>query len=196
MKKGYQYTVIFMLISAAIFTGILATTQAAMNPRIDANQEQARQKNLLYAFNLPVGESSEQNTATYNKYIQPETRTIDGKSVAAYKQVDDAGKLQGYAFTFKGPALWGTIAGYLAVSADLTTIKGLTFTEQNETPGLGGRIDEPPFKEQFRNLPLPAGTIGYTEGLDAISGATLSSNAVLQALNNLKQDVISKWEVK
>ncbi len=197
MKKGYQYTIVFMLIVAAVFTAILATTQAAMNPRIAANQEVLRQQNLLYAFDIPTGESPEEVQATYEANIEEDFRTIDGKEVLAYRQVDEAGNVKGYAFPFTGPALWGTISGYLAVTEDLSTMKGLTFTEQNETPGLGGRIDEAPFKEQFRGVPLPEGTISYgQEGLDAISGATQSSNAVIAVLNNLKNDVISKWEVE
>lgn len=197
MKKGYQYTVVFMLIVAAIFTSVLATTQTAMNPMIAVNQEIARQQNLLYAFNIPAGESNEEVQATYLANIEEDTRTVDGQEVHAFRQVDDAGQVVGYAFPFTGPALWGSISGYLAVSQDLTTILGLTFTSQNETPGLGGRIDEPPFKEQFRGIPLPDGDITYRqEGLDAISGATQSSNAVLVVLNNLNRNVISKWEVE
>lgn len=197
MKKGYQYTIVFMLIVAAVFTAILATTQAAMNPRIAANQEIARQQNLLYAFNITTGESDEEIQAAYEANIEEDIRTIDGEEIHAFRQVDESGQVKGYAFPFTGPALWGSISGYLAVTEDLATIKGLTFTDQNETPGLGGRIDEPPFKEQFRDVPLPEGSISYgQEGLDAISGATQSSNAVIAVLNNLKNDVISKWEVE
>lgn len=197
MKKGYQYTIVFMLIVAAVFTAILATTQAAMNPRIAANQEVARQQNLLYAFDIPTGESPEEVQAAYEANIEKDFRTVDGEEIRAYRQVDGAGNTLGYAFPFTGPALWGSISGYLAVTEDLSTMKGLTFTEQNETPGLGGRIDEAPFKEQFRGVPLPEGAISYgQEGLDAISGATQSSNAVIAVLNDLKNNVISKWEVE
>ena len=200
MKKGYLYTVIFMIIMASLFTAILATAQTSMNPQIKDNREIGRQKNLLYAFNLPSGTTNEEVAATYTKYIKPDTRTIDGNVIDAYKLVDDAGATQGYAFPFSGPALWGTIKGYLSTTQDLKTIKGLTFTEQNETPGLGGRIDEAPFKEQWRDVPMPTGDIKYgpvgDKQLDAISGATQSSNAVTKALNELKNNVISKWEVQ
>lgn len=200
MKKGYQYTVIFMIIVASLFTALLATAQTSMNPMINENREIARQKNLLYAFNIPSGTTNDEVKTVYDKYIQPETRTIDGKEVKAFKLMDDAGAVNGYAFPFSGPALWGNISGYLATSEDLATIKGLTFTEQNETPGLGGRIDEAPFKDQWRDLPMPEGEIKYGQAgdkrLDAISGATQSSNAVTKVLNELKNNIISKWEVQ
>lgn len=198
MKRSYQYTVVFMIIMAGFFTAILATGQAAMNPRIAQNQEIARQQSLLYAFDIPSGGTNAEVTAAYEKYIQPDTRTIDGQEIQAFRQVDDAGAVQGYAFPFSGAALWGTIRGYLAVDQDLATIKGLTFTEQNETPGLGGRIDEEPFKSQWRGIPLPEGDIRYGQvgdkQLDAISGATQSSTAVTRVVNELKKNVISKWE--
>ncbi|MFZ2257315.1 MAG: FMN-binding protein [Clostridiaceae bacterium] len=200
MKKGYLYTVIFMIIMASLFTALLATAQTTVNPQIKENQEIGRQRNLLYAFNIPTGTTNDEVKAAYTKYIQPETRTIDGKTVEAFKLVDDAGATQGYAFPFSGPALWGTISGYLSTSSDLTTIKGLTFTAQNETPGLGGRIDEAPFKEQWRDVPMPTGDIKYgpvgDKQLDAISGATQSSNAVTKALNEVKNTILSKWEVQ
>lgn len=199
MKRSYQYTVVFMIIMAGFFTAILATGQAAMNPRIAQNQENARKQAILYAFDIPAGATNEEISATFGKYIQPENRTVDGQEVQAFRQVDDAGAVQGYAFPFSGSALWGTIRGYLAVNQDLTAIKGLTFTEQNETPGLGGRIDEEPFKVQWRGVPLPEGDIRYGQigdkRLDAISGATQSSTAVTKVINELKNNVISKWEV-
>ncbi len=197
MKRSYQYTVIFMILVASIFTAILATAQAAMDPRIAENREIARQSALLYAFDIEPGASVSE---TYAKYVQPETRTIDGETVEAFKAVDEAGAVTGYAFPFEGAALWGTIRGYLALNEDLSVIRGLTFTEQNETPGLGGRIDEEPFKAQWRGVPLPEGDLAYgpigDKQVDAISGATQSSTAVTRTLNELKANVIAKWEVQ
>ena len=200
MKRSYQYTVIFMIIVASVFTAVLATAQASMTPRIELNQEIARQKSLLYAFDIEHGSTDEEVNATYEKFIEPDTRTIDGEEIEAYKQVDESGAIKGYAFPFSGPALWGTIKGYLAVTEDLSEVKGLTFTEQNETPGLGGRIDEDPFKEQWRGVPIPEGNFSYgkvgDKQVDAVSGATQSSTAVTKVLSELKNNVISKWEVQ
>ena len=83
-----------------------------------------------------------------------------------------------------GQGLWGSIRGYLGVSASFDRLLGLEFVEQNETPGLGGRIDEAWFKAQFTDLPLQHGEeLVYGENLDAVTGATSSSNAVLRIVN-------------
>jgi Na+-transporting NADH:ubiquinone oxidoreductase subunit C len=74
-------------------------------------------------------------------------------------------------------------------------IKGLAFTEQNETPGLGGRIEEDWYKEQFKGTTL-SGSLSYGEetGLDAITGATSTSNAVLKILNTFIETTLKELE--
>ena len=55
----------------------------------------------------------------------------------------------------------------------------------NETAGLGARAQEKEFTDQFVGK---SGPFAYGEnGVDAIAGATVTSNAVLEALNSLLQ---------
>jgi Na+-transporting NADH:ubiquinone oxidoreductase subunit C len=42
-----------------------------------------------------------------------------------------------------GQGLWSTMYGFIALDRDLKTVKGFTFYEHAETPGLGGEIDNP-----------------------------------------------------
>ncbi|MDH3329521.1 MAG: Na(+)-translocating NADH-quinone reductase subunit C [Desulfobulbaceae bacterium] len=41
----------------------------------------------------------------------------------------------------RGKGLWSTMYGYLALDADLKTIRGISFYQHGETPGLGGEIE-------------------------------------------------------
>jgi Na+-transporting NADH:ubiquinone oxidoreductase subunit C len=43
----------------------------------------------------------------------------------------------------EGMGMWGTVYGFLALDRDGNTVRGLTFYEQKETPGLGGEIANP-----------------------------------------------------
>jgi len=127
--------------------------------------------------------------ARFDSQIRPDTQ----QDLPIYSWFGADGGTKGYAIPFSGAGLWGTIRGYLAVSADLKTVLGLTFVEQNETPGLGGRIDEPQFKEQFRGLPIAQGDAiryGQNQGvqLDAVTGATQTSSAILRILNSALDD--------
>jgi Na+-transporting NADH:ubiquinone oxidoreductase subunit C len=46
--------------------------------------------------------------------------------------------------------LWSTLYGFLALDSDLKTIRGITFYEHGETPGLGGEVDNPRWKAQWK----------------------------------------------
>ena len=60
----------------------------------------------------------------------------------------------GYALALRSPGFWGPIDGYLGVDSRAERILGIAFTRQGETPGLGGRIVEAWFREQFRGKPI------------------------------------------
>lgn len=60
------------------------------------------------------------------------------------------------------------------------TIKGIKILEQQETPGLGAKITEDKFTGQFKNKKADNLILG--ENIDAVSGATISSVAVIEAV--------------
>jgi Na+-transporting NADH:ubiquinone oxidoreductase subunit C len=55
-----------------------------------------------------------------------------------------------YIIPVSGKGLWSTIYGYIAFEKDLNTIKGITFYQHGETPGLGGEIDKEWFTSNFK----------------------------------------------
>jgi len=93
----------------------------------------------------------------------------------------------------EGKGLWSTLYGFLALDADGTTVRGITFYQHGETPGLGGEIDNPKWKalwqgrhafdESFEpkievikgKAKSPAEDPYHVDGL---SGATLTSRGV------------------
>ena len=94
-----------------------------------------------------------------------------------------------------GAGLWGPIWGYVGLEKDLKTIKAVRFGHKGETPGLGAKIsDEPSFAESFVGKSVGAGEILFeivkpanrqteNNGVDAISGATITSQALGNTLN-------------
>lgn len=94
----------------------------------------------------------------------------------------------------KGYGLWGTIYGFLALDSDLNTIKGISFYQHKETPGLGARIEEADWRAKWQGIKSydDQGQVatGVTKAgnhkenyVDGISGATLTGRGV----NNLIQ---------
>ncbi len=61
------------------------------------------------------------------------------------------------------------------------TLNGILYSELNETPGIGMKVEEDAFTGQF--VGIPAGTLTLGSDIDAASGATISSTAVVNAVN-------------
>ncbi len=190
MKDGYLATLIFILVLSLVFGSALAGVYTWLKPRIAANDDVAEKEAVLDAFGLETGGSAQEVLDRFDGTIQ---QTKVGE-LTAYEHRNESGEVLAYALPFSGAGLWGTIRGYLAVTADLQTVVGITFTEQNETPGLGGRIGERAYKEQFRGVAIDYSQ-GFTYGdqLDAVTGATSTSSAVLRMLNRLLTDTLTDW---
>jgi len=93
-----------------------------------------------------------------------------------------------------GQGMWSTIYGYLALDGDLNTIAAFTVYEQGETAGIGDKILRPDWQEKWRgrqlvdadgtlvfriaNGAVGAGTPAAAYQVDAIAGATVTTNAV------------------
>jgi Na+-transporting NADH:ubiquinone oxidoreductase subunit C len=89
-----------------------------------------------------------------------------------------------------GYGLWSTLYGFMALEGDGNTVAGLGFYEHAETPGLGGEVDNPNWKAQWTGkqvyngnavaLRLVKGGADRSDsyGVDALSGATLTSRGV------------------
>jgi len=103
------------------------------------------------------------------------------------------GALEMLVLPIEGKGLWSTLYGFLALDADLTTVRGITFYQHGETPGLGGEVDNPKWKARWigrkafgeggqPDLSVIKGRAGSSEEdphhVDGLSGATLTSNGV------------------
>lgn len=187
MKKSFSFPILFMVLITAFFTAILAFLNYSTADVIAFNQETELRKTLLYVFNIEsLSQEPKAVEEAFNKYISE--GTLNGQKVYIAKEKEN---IIGYAFPISGTGLWGTVEGFAAISEDFSELLGIDFVSHSETPGLGGRISEDWFKEQFRGLkltetnsgnyiiykPAPGGNV------DAIAGATLTSKSVSNFMN-------------
>ncbi|HFE44094.1 MAG TPA: Na(+)-translocating NADH-quinone reductase subunit C [Nannocystis exedens] len=108
-------------------------------------------------------------------------------------QVVDGDAVKTLILPIQGYGLWSVLYGFLALDADGNTIKGITFYQHGETPGLGGEVDNPRWKAHWpgRNayddqwkpaIKVIKGSAGPPEedpySVDGLSGATITSNGV------------------
>ncbi|MEK9649847.1 MAG: Na(+)-translocating NADH-quinone reductase subunit C [Gammaproteobacteria bacterium] len=99
----------------------------------------------------------------------------------------------------RGYGLWGTLYGFISLGPDLNTIQGLEFYEHKETPGLGGEVDNPNWKNIWKGKKIydisSLVSIEVVKGktsaddkniaykVDGLSGATLTSRGVTNMMH-------------
>lgn len=110
-----------------------------------------------------------------------------------YELTDEDGELDAIVLPVAGRGLWSTLYGYLALEADLVTVRGIAFYEHAETPGLGGEVDSARWRASWKGRrafdeegkPVIAVTKGPApppedepHEVDGLSGATITANGV------------------
>lgn len=187
MKKSFSFPIIFMGVITAFFTFILAFLNYSTADKIAYNQETDLRETILYVFDIkPESNNPAGIEKTFKEKIYEEKHGED-----IIYSVEENGEVTGYAFPVRGTGLWGSVEGYVAISSDYSKLLGIDFVSHSETPGLGGRISEDEYRNQFRDMDLSEGTEGryivYRPApggnADAISGATLTSQSVAQFVN-------------
>lgn len=190
--KGSLYTLVFAAILGVTCAFLLTAVAQITGPRAEANKKAEQTRNIFTALGVPFDPkaSSEQLEETYNQYITV-TDLSETVKLYTYSSPDDTA----VAVDIEGPGLWAPIKGFLALEADRKTIRGISFYEQEETPGLGAEIATPVFTSQFKGKSIydPSGKPGIVvkggkannpiNEVDAISGATITSDKVQQLIN-------------
>lgn len=187
MKKSFSYPIIFMVVITAFYTSILAFLNYSTAERIEYNQETDLRKTILYVFDI---EAESDNPVAIEKAFE-ENITEEQIGESTVYTVVENGEVKGYAFPVGGTGLWGSVEGYVGISSDYTKLLGIDFVAHSETPGLGGRISEDSYKDQFRDMDLSGAKDGdyiiYRPApggnADAIAGATLTSQSVSNFIN-------------
>jgi electron transport complex protein RnfG len=166
----------------ALCAGLLSITYGLAKNKIAANGKKVIAESL---------KSISRETLT-NKEI-----TINDMPV--YELFDQSNNLIGYGFIAEGDGYQGKIKILAVINSNLTKLQGIEIIESSETPGLGAKICEPDFKQQF--VDLNAKNIEYVKSakqsdnqIVAITSATISSRSVVNILN--KRIAILKTQLK
>jgi Na+-transporting NADH:ubiquinone oxidoreductase subunit C len=118
---------------------------------------------------------------------------------AVYFVIDPANRdqIQQVVIPVEGIGMWGTMYGFLAIDRDTTTIRGLTYYDQKETPGLGGEAGSPRWQALWRGrkaydenweprIVVIKGSAGPPtqdpHRVDGLSGATITSNGITRMM--------------
>ena len=192
------YSVVFTFILTTVFVICLAGINAIASGTIERNEQLEFRRSLIYVFNIVEDARSLPSEEVQKLYLD-RIQEVDGEQTVYI--ADNEGKRE-IAFTVQSAGLWGTITALVAVDESGSRIVGIDFVNHSETPGLGGRIDETAFKEQFRGERISSSSsarIAVVSGqdtgskddskVDAITGATRTSESIQTLLNKAINDV-------
>lgn len=187
MNKTAKMVIVLTVITA-LSGGILATWDGVTKPKIAYHQLQALKAAISDV--LP----------SYDNY---EEKDINGNKIYIGK-IDGSTQPVGIAFKVDGSGFQGNISIMVGVDPSFTSITGIKVLGQIETPGLGTKIVEDPsnkanpfwFPEQFGGVVLfpqidvvKNSVPQNPNEVQAISGATITSKAVVRIINDNIQQI-------
>ena len=173
MRQSNLYIIIYAAVLTIVCAGVLSLSYILLKPRQDANIALEQKQNIL----ATVMELKEDDNAVaiYNKRVKPFVIDYKGNvkeglkpeevNVAAeykkpaeqrllpvyeFKNEKDSTKTDYVVLPVYGYGLWNNIWGFVALEADMNTVKGVKFQHAGETPGLGARITEEDIQSRFK----------------------------------------------
>jgi H+/Na+-translocating ferredoxin:NAD+ oxidoreductase subunit G len=163
-----------LTVIGVISGALLSEVNSWASPKIEANRKAETEKAIFIV----------QSDAT--KYEK-----IKNVDFELYEVFDDSSNSLGFALPYEGNGFQGKIRLIVGVNKSLSNLLGLIVLEQVETPGLGTKVTETPFTNQFKDL-LINPEITSVKGVEAsnpnevqaITGATISSKAVVRIIND------------
>lgn len=167
------FPVILLTIVVAVCVSLLTYVDSLTREKISAQEDEAFKALLTEMF--------------------PEMSRYEELKDDIYTVYSDGSQL-GYAFLAIGKGYGGDINILVGLS-DETTVKEIKIISQTETPGLGTRITEPFFTDQFAGIAIEDIALSRDGGkIDAITSSTISSSAVVDAVRATAMEKVKQLE--
>jgi len=222
--RSNSYTVLFTAAITVVLGFLLSIAATSLKEKQLLNVELDIKKNILIALNIqPKGEkfTPDEIKAQYEKIVVPIVvdktgAVLENISSESIENIDNqfpvfmqkmGNKIEGYAIPISGKGLWSTLYGYLALKPDGETVKGITFYQHGETPGLGGEIEKKWFTDNYKQKKIvdDKGALvsiqavkgeadptspEYYHQVDGVSGATMTT----KGLNIFLKSELKKYD--
>ena len=186
-----------LIVSSFCFGLLIAVTDAALAARIERNK--VDKLNHLTVALLPDAKQFEQ----LDEEIEVELARGKKEKIKVYKAVSQAGECIGWSFIAAGQGFADKIELVIAVDKDFQKIAGFNVLVCSETPGFGDRIKTSYYRNQFAGAPsgeLKLVKTGDARKVDSeivtITGATVSSEAVVQIINTFMTQIKNRMQEK
>lgn len=179
-ERHGSYPIIFLTLVVLLSVVALTVVDGVTAERIAANKREAIKQMLAALFPAMADFAYDEETGLYSLYDERAV-TIDEET--GESSVDQSFPAVGYAFMTDGKGYGGKI-GILVGLETNRALRGIRVISHQETPGLGAKITDTGFLDQFVGL-VPAQLALARDGgaVDAITGATISSRAVAEGIS-------------
>lgn len=184
--KMFLNLVVIGALSGIILSGVFGVA----DPMIKANKEKELKEAVFVV--LPGAKDF--------KVLEKTVGHVGQEKLIVYKGIDENGAPVGIAFKADGGGFQGNIGLMVGLETSYLKLKAIEVLEQLETPGLGDRIREASFKDQFKGLEVKPKVeyIKYRKPekpnqIQAITGATISSEAVVKNINRAVEKIVANF---
>ena len=203
------YIIIYSVVMVVVVAVLLSVAALGLKPRQEANMLNEKKTQIVKA----LGENPA--TVAYDSVITKAV-ILDASGAVVSEDVNEVfaalndlnGSFaaqrypifvatSGVVVPLYGAGLWGPIWGYIALDADMDTVKGVVFDHAGETPGLGAEITTPKHQAMYPGKTIYEGDaiVGVTlkkggadksnpHEVDAITGGTKTSDGVTAMISD------------
>ncbi len=203
------YIIIYSVVMVVVVAVLLAVTSLSLQSRQNENMLNEKRQQIVKA----LGENPE--TASYADVVA-EAVMLDksGNAISGKSEADIFEALNDLTASFEagefpifkaangsvvipvyGAGLWGPVWGYIALEADMNTVKGIVMDHQGETPGLGAEITTDKVQSSFVgktifegndlvSVTMRKGGATNNHEVDAISGGTKTCDGVNEMIKS------------
>ena len=199
MKDNYIVQAWLILALSICFGAALSGIELALAERIAQNKKDETYNQIPELVKSPPRDPN--SPTAYEPFQADATKTqrwgTDGGHVA-YKAFDSGGVHRGWVISASGQGFADKIEVLIGLDATGEKILGLYVLDQKETPALGDRIREADWRDQFagketsRDVVVSSATSKGSNGISAITGATVSSKSVLKIVNPAVKDFYNR----
>ena len=154
---------------------------------------QAQENTKQEAYRTVLSDASEFETVEFDTDAAASLLSENGYTSDVITEIaegtDAGGETVGYVISVQSSEAYdGSLSLSVGIASD-GTVKGIEMLEISETAGLGMKADEAEFKDQFKDKNVQKFTYTKTgedgdDKIDAISGATITTNAVTNAVDS------------
>lgn len=171
MRNAWRMILVLGLVSLASGV-ILAGFYGWMNPRIEAQQLREQ---------FEVGFKQIFPDAADFREVSAQAPVPEGVEGPVYEALDASGTTLGLVYNVIGDGYGGPVKIAVGLDPDEGQVTGVAVLSHTETAGLGSRIEEPSFRDQFAGK-LVTDPFQVGQDVDGITAATVSSKAVADAV--------------